>query len=154
MEEIQEKITALAESIAEQHGVRVYDVEIVGNARNPFVRVYVDKEQGISLDECAKFSRSLAALIDVEDPIPTAFVLEVSSPGLDRQLKKLKHYEQSIGKLAKVVLKKKSADGQNVFVGRIMDVQGEVITLLTGEEQNLLTPFETISRARLEIELK
>jgi len=154
MEEIQEMIAALAESIAEQHGVRVYDVELVGNARNPFVRVYVDKEQGVSLDECAKFSRSLAALIDVEDPIPTAFVLEVSSPGLDRQLKKLKHYEQSRGKLAKVVIKKKSVDGGNVVLGRIMDVQGEVITLITGDEQNLLIPFDTISRARLEIELK
>lgn len=154
MEEIQEKIAALAESIAEQHGVRVYDVEIVGNARNPFVRVYVDKDQGVSLDECAKFSRSLAALIDVEDPIPTAFVLEVSSPGLDRQLKKLKHYEQSRGMLAKVVMKKKSVDGQNVVIGRIMDVQGDLITLITGDEQNLLIPFDTISRARLEIELK
>jgi len=154
MEEIQEKIAALAESIAEQHGVRVYDVEIVGNARNPFVRVYVDKEQGVSLDDCAKFSRSLAALIDVEDPIPTAFVLEVSSPGLDRQLKKLKHYEQSRGMLVKVVMKKKSVDGQNVVIGRIMGVQGDLITLITGDEQNLLIPFDTISRARLEIELK
>ena len=154
MEEIQTEIAALAESIAEQHGVLIYDVEIVGNARNPFVRVYVDKEQGVSLDECAKFSRSLSALVDVEDPIPTAFVLEVSSPGIDRQLKKLKHYEQSVGKLAKVVLKNKSADGQNVLVGRIMDVQDDLITLITGDEQNLLIPFDTISRARLEIELK
>jgi len=154
MEEIQEKIAVLAESIAEQHGVRIYDVEIVGNARNPFVRVYLDKEEGVSLDECAKFSRSLSALIDVEDPIPTAFVLEVSSPGLDRQLKKLKHYEQSVGKQAKVVVKNKSADGQNVFVGRIMDVQGNLITLLIGDGQHLCIPFDTISRARLEIELK
>ena len=154
MEQIQEKIAMLAESLAEQHGVRVYDVEIVGNARNPFVRVYLDTERGVSLDECAKFSRSLSALIDVEDPMPTAFVLEVSSPGLDRQLKKLKHYEQSRGKLAKVVLKNKSADGQNVFVGRIMDVQGDLVTLTTGDGQNLLIPFDTISRARLEIELK
>jgi len=154
MEEIQEKIAVLAASLAERHGVRVYDVEIVGNARNPFVRVYLDKEQGVSLEECAKFSRSLAALIDVEDPIPTAFVLEVSSPGLDRQLKKLKHYEQSRGKPAKVVLKKKSADGRNVFIGRIMDVQGDLITLITGDGQSLLIPFDAISRARLEIELK
>ncbi len=154
MEEIQEKIAVLAESIAEQHGVRVYDVEIVGNARNPFVRVYLDKEPGVSLEECAKFSRSLSALIDVEDPIPTAFVLEVSSPGLDRQLKKIKHFEQSRGKLAKVVMKKKSAEGQNVVIGRIMDIQGDVITLKSGDEQSLLIPFDDIARARLEIELK
>ncbi len=154
MEEIREKIAALAESIAEQHGVRVYDVEIVGNARNPFVRVYLDKEEGVSLDECAKFSRSLSALIDVEDPISTAFVLEVSSPGLDRQLKKLRHYDQSVGKLAKVVMKKKTVDGKNVLIGRIMAVQGDVITLITGDGQNLPIPFDTISRARLEIELK
>jgi ribosome maturation factor RimP len=154
MEEIRKKIAALAESIAEQHGLLVYDVEIVGNARNLFVRVYVDKEQGVSLDECAKFSRSLSALIDVEDPIPAAFVLEVSSPGLDRQLKKLKHYEQSKGKLAKVVMKTKSAEGQKVFIGRIMDVRGDVVTLITGDGQDLPIPFDAISRARLEIELK
>ncbi len=153
MEEIREKIAIFSESIAEQHGVRVYDVEIVGNARNPFVRVYLDREGGISLDECAKFSRSLSALLDVEDLFPAAFVLEVSSPGIDRQLKKLKHYEQSIGKLARVVMKK-TEDANNVFIGRIIDVQDNLISLLTGDGQNLLIPFDTISRARLEIELK
>jgi ribosome maturation factor RimP len=79
-------------------------------------------------------------------------MLEVSSPGLDRPLKKIKHFEQSKGKLARVVLKKE-IEGRNVLIGRIRDVQGEVIILDTVDEKEVFVPFDTISRARLEIEL-
>jgi ribosome maturation factor RimP len=151
MEDIREKVTALAETLAQQQGVRIFDVELSGNMRKPLVRVFIDTEQGVTLDECEKFSRALSALFDVEDPIPTAYVLEVSSPGLDRSLKKLKHFEQSRNKLARLVLKQQIG-GQNVVKGRIRDVQGEVIVLGTEDGGELLIPFETISRARLEIE--
>jgi ribosome maturation factor RimP len=152
MNETQEKVTALAESIAAQHGVRLFDVEIAGSAQSPLIRVYIDKDNGITLDECANFSRSLAALFDVEDPIPSAYVLEVSSPGLDRKLKKLRHFELSIGKQARVVLKKQP-EGQGVFTGTIMEVRGDTIILLTGDEKEVLIPFDAISKARLEMKL-
>jgi ribosome maturation factor RimP len=150
---IQEKVTALAESLAGSHGVTVLDVEIAGSVTRPQVRVFIDREGGVTLDECAAFSRALSALFDVEDPIPTSYMLEVSSPGLDRPLKKIKHFEQSKGKLAKVVLKQK-VDGEHVHIGRIMEIRGGVITLKTKEEKEILVPFDIISRARLEIELK
>jgi len=153
MHMIQEKVTALAESLAGSHGVTVLDVEIAGSVTRPQVRVFIDREGGVTLDECAAFSRALSALFDVEDPIPTSYMLEVSSPGLDRPLKKIKHFEQSKGKLAKVVLKQK-VDGEHVHIGRIMEIRGGVITLKTKEEKEILVPFDIISRARLEIELK
>jgi ribosome maturation factor RimP len=153
MDNIQDKAMELAESLAGSHGVKVLDVEIVGSVTRPQVRVFIDREGGVTLDECAAFSRALSALFDVEDPIPTSYTLEVSSPGLDRPLKKMKHFEQSIGKLAKVVLKQK-VDGEHVHIGRIMEVRGGVITLRTGEGKEVLVPFDIISRARLEIELK
>jgi len=153
MDNIQEKATELAESLAGSHGVKVLDVEIVGSVTRPQVRVFIDRDGGVTLDECAAFSRALSALFDVEDPIPTSYTLEVSSPGLDRPLKKMKHFEQSIGKLAKVVLKQK-VDGEHVHIGRIMEVRGGVITLRTEEGKEVLVPFDIISRARLEIELK
>ena len=143
----------MAESLAGSHGVRVLDVEMAGSVTRPQVRVFIDREGGVTLDECAAFSRALAALFDVEDPIPTSYTLEVSSPGLDRPLKKMKHFEQSIGKLAKVVLKQK-VDGEHVHIGRITEVRGGVITLRTEEGKEVLVPFDIISRARLEIELK
>ena len=60
---------------------------LAGSSRKPLIRIFIDKENGVTLDDCGKFSRALSALLDVEDPIPTAYVLEVSSPGLDRPLK-------------------------------------------------------------------
>jgi ribosome maturation factor RimP len=153
MDTILEKVTVLAESLAGSHGIRVLDVEIAGGMNRPLVRVFIDREGGVTLDECAKFSRALSALFDVEDPIPTSYMLEVSSPGLDRPLKKVKHFEQSKGKMAKVVLKQK-IDGEYVHVGRIADIQDGVITLMTKEEKEVHIPFDIISRARLEIELK
>lgn len=152
MDNIREKAEVLAESLAGSHGVRVLDVEMAGSVTRPQVRVFIDREGGVTLDECAAFSRALSALFDVEDPIPSSYTLEVSSPGLDRPLKKMKHFEQSIGKLAKVVLKQK-VDGEHVHIGRIMEVRGGVITLRT-EGREVLIPFDIISRARLEIELK
>ena len=148
-----EKVTALAEALAGSHGVRVLDVEITGGMRKPLVRVFIDREGGVTLDECATFSRALSALFDVEDPIPSSYMLEVSSPGLDRPLKKVKHFEQSKGKMAKVVLRQK-IDDEYVHIGRITEIQGDVITLRTKDEKEVHIPFENISRARLEIEQK
>jgi ribosome maturation factor RimP len=153
MNTVQEKISVLAESLAESHGVRILDVEMAGSMTRPQVRVFIDREGAVTLDECAAFSRALSALFDVEDPIPTSYTLEVSSPGLDRPLKKLKHFEQSKGKLAKIVLKQK-IDGEYVHIGRIMDVRDGVVTLKTREDKEVLVPLDIISRARLEIESK
>lgn len=153
MDRVREMISVLAESLAESHGVMVLDVEIAGSVTRPQVRVFIDREGGITLDECASFSRALSALFDVEDPIPTSYTLEVSSPGLDRPLKKLKHFEQSKGRLAKVVLKQK-IDGEYVHTGWILDIREGVITLKTPEEKEIFVPFDMISRARLEIEPK
>jgi ribosome maturation factor RimP len=148
-----EKVAAMAESLAGSHGVKVLDVEMAGAMHKPLVRVFIDREGGVTLDECASFSRALSALFDVEDPIPTSYMLEVSSPGLDRPLKKVKHFEQSRGKMAKVVLRQK-IDDEYVHIGRITDIRGDVITLRTKEEKEVQIPFDNISRARLEIELK
>ncbi|MEJ2695008.1 MAG: ribosome maturation factor RimP, partial [Candidatus Sulfobium sp.] len=74
-------ITGLADSVASQNGVRVVDVEIAGSLRKPTVRVFIDKEEGVTLDDCERVSRALSAVLDVEDPIHSPYVLEVSSPG-------------------------------------------------------------------------
>ncbi len=152
MEQKTERITVLAESLAAPHGVQLLDVEMSGSGRRALVRVIIDKEGGVTLAECEKFSRALSALLDVEDPISSSYLLEVSSPGLDRPLKKIKHFEQSKGRLARVVLKTQ-IDGQNVVVGRVKDVRGDTIILESGGSEELLIPFDTISRARLEMEL-
>jgi ribosome maturation factor RimP len=153
MEGIKEKVTELAQSIAEQHGVHLVDAAIAGGVRRPLVRIFIDKDGGVTLDDCERFSRSLSALLDVEDPIPTSYVLEVSSPGLDRRLKTVKDFELGRGKLAKIILRSQ-IEGQNVYVGRIIDVLDGQVTIKTKDGQEVRIPFEAISKARLEIELK
>jgi ribosome maturation factor RimP len=152
MEDTKKKITELAGSVALQHTVEIVDIELGGSSRKPLIRIFIDKENGVSLDDCGKFSRALSALFDVEDPIPTAYILEVSSPGLDRPLKRVRDFERSVGKLVKIITREK-IEGQNIFTGRISGVEGGTITL-SSEGRELEIPFDQISKARLEMELK
>jgi ribosome maturation factor RimP len=150
-EEVTKKITGLAESVASGYGVRLIDVELTGSLRKPTVRVFIDKEEGVTLDDCAKVSRALSAVLDVEDLIHTPYMLEVSSPGMDRPLKRLKDFEENVGKLARVVTRE-SMNDQKFFMGRIMSVENGDIKLLLEGDKEIEVPFEQISKARLEIE--
>jgi ribosome maturation factor RimP len=150
-EEVTNKITGLAESVASGYGVRVVDVELAGSLRKPTVRVFIDKEEGVTLEDCEKVSRALSAVFDVEDPIHTPYVLEVSSPGMDRPLKRLRDFDENVGKLARVVTTER-IDEQNFFIGRITSVENGDITLLLEGDKEIKVPFERISKARLEIE--
>lgn len=151
-EDMKKKITELADSLAGQYAVDIVDVELAGSSRKPLIRIFIDKENGVTLDDCGKFSRALSALFDVEDPIPTSYILEVSSPGLDRPLKVMRDFERSIGKLVRIVTRTK-IDEQYVFTGRLTRVEGENI-ILSFDDKEMEIPFDQISRARLEIELK
>ena len=151
-EDMKKKITELADSVAGQYGVDIVDVELAGSSGKPLIRIFIDKENGVTLDDCGKFSRALSALFDVEDPIPTSYILEVSSPGLDRPLKVIRDFERSIGKLVRIVTRTK-IDEQYVFTGRLTRVEGENI-ILSFDDKEMEIPFDQISRARLEIELK
>ncbi|MBI5641237.1 MAG: ribosome maturation factor RimP [Nitrospirae bacterium] len=153
MEDIRRKLLNLAGSIAGQQAVSVVDIELAGSMRRLIVKIFIDKAGGVTLEDCERFSRALSAVLDVEDPIRTAYVLEVSSPGLDRPLKSLKDFEASIGKLARVVTKE-GINGQTFFIGRIRRVEDGVVTLALEKEAETDIPYDKISKARLEIEFK
>jgi ribosome maturation factor RimP len=147
---IKEKIFAIADRVAEQHGVDIADIEILGRGKL-LLRVFIDKEGGVTLDDCELFSKSLAAFLDVEDPVPGPFTLEVSSPGLDRPLKSLKDFEKNEGKLARIVTMEK-IENQNFIVGRIGETTNGSVTLFV-KDRPIEIPFDKITKARLEIEL-
>lgn len=151
MEDLRKKIAALSESTANEYGVELVDIEMGGSLRKPTVRIFIDKEGGVTLEDCSKFSRAMSAVLDVEDPIRTSYTLEVSSPGMDRPLRSLKDYVKNEGKLARVITKEK-VGGQNFLLGRISGVQGNAIRLLIDDKGEVEIPFEQISKARLEIE--
>ncbi|MBA4373546.1 MAG: hypothetical protein C0402_11875 [Thermodesulfovibrio sp.] len=94
----------------------------------------------------------MSALLDVEDPIRTRYVLEVSSPGLDRPLKTKKDFHRSVGKLVRIVTKEK-IDGETVLTGRLQAVSEHAVAVLVDGSREVSVPFEQISKARLEIEL-
>jgi ribosome maturation factor RimP len=151
MEDLKKRIDDLAGSVAGQYGVQVVDIELAGGARRPTVKIFIDKEGGVTLDDCERFSRAMSAVLDVEDPITSPYVLEVSSPGLDRPLRGLRDFEASVGKLARVITKE--AIGKQTFlIGRILEVKGNMIRLIMENEEEIEIPYEKVSRARLEIE--
>lgn len=94
------KLTELAERIAGHKGLRVYDLELFGSGRGKTLRIFIDRigTEKVSLEDCSEFSKALSLVLDVEDPIDGAYNLEVSSPGIERELKKPWHYEQSVGR--------------------------------------------------------
>ncbi len=153
MEDIKGKIAKLAGSVAVEQGVEVVDIEFAGSMRRLTVRIFIDKTGGVTLDDCAFFSRTISAVLDVEDPIKSSYILEVSSPGLDRPLKRIRDFEISVGKLARIITKE-GIEKQNFFVGRIAEVSDNIIKLTMKGDATIEIPFENVSKARLEIELK
>jgi ribosome maturation factor RimP len=151
MDEIKKKVSKLAEQVADAQGVELFDIELLGKGKL-LLRVMIDRDGGVTLDDCERFSRNLEALLDVENPIPGSYTLEVSSPGIDRPLRNLKDYEKHIGKLARIITTEK-IENQNLFIGTILDVNSEFVKLsVHGRELDI--PSGIISRARLEVELK
>lgn len=149
---VEELILKLAGQVAEGQGLEVIGVNLLGSWNRMLLRVTIDKDGGVTLDDCEKFSRNFGSLLEIEDPIQSAYTLEVSSPGLDRPLTTLKDFEGNIGRLVRVITKEKT-DNQNFFLGRIMGVVGNIIRLSIDKEEREIF-FENISRARLEIEIK
>ena len=153
MDAIKRKINELADSTADEYGVQVVHVELAGNLRKPIVKVFIDRENGVTIEDCEKFSRALSAVLDVEDPIRTPYTLEVSSPGLDRPLKEIKDFQRNAGKLVRLITKE-SINKQNFFIGRIIEARDDNLKLLLENKDEISIPFSQISKARLEIEFK
>ncbi len=149
-QEVINKLTMLAEEVADDNDVEVVDVELLGSGRKSILRVFIDREGGVGLDDCRKVSRQLEALLDVEDPIPGSYTLEVSSPGIDRPLKKIEDFVKYKGRKVKIVTKDK-IDNQNYFVGTIHNVQNSDV-MIELKKKTISVPFETIKKATLEIE--
>lgn len=151
MQDLRNIVRDLAESVAGEQGVEIFDVEIAGSSRRPLLRIYIDRKGGVTLEDCERFSRSLSALMDVEDPVRTHYVLEVSSPGLDRPLRIFSDYEENTGKLARIVTKE-AVGNRTFFTGRILEAKDEMICLRIDEKTVVDIAFNNISKARLEPE--
>lgn len=151
---VEEKIHALATRVAEEYSFEVVDMQLWAKGKRTLLRVFIDKEGGITLDNCETFSRRFEALLDVEDPITGAYILEVSSPGLDRPLKNSTDFRKNLGKMVRIVTKEK-INNQSFFVGRLEAINDQSLSLsFTEGRGEVEIPLTMISRANLEFELK
>ena len=142
------KLTAIMQPLVEDLGYEFVGLEYSSNPKNPVLVLYIDKPGGIAVEDCEVTSREVASLLDVEDPIPGHYVLEVSSPGLDRPLFSLQQFEQFKGELAQITLFAPLA-GRRKFKGRILGIQeGNVNIEQDGVEVTL--EHGNIAKARLE----
>jgi ribosome maturation factor RimP len=144
---LREKLIALSEPLLEQLGFELVDLEYAPGRAHAVVRVFIDRPQGVGVDDCEHVSHELAALLDVEDPVPTAYTLEVSSPGLDRLLRTPAHFQRFTGERIWVELKM-ARDGRRRYTGQLEGVSPQGIEL-TVDGAMVAVAFAEIGRARL-----
>ena len=144
------KTEALLLPLMEENGFELVDVEYVKEGSNYYLRAYIDKPEGINIDDCEKISRALNEQLDKEDFIEDSYILEVSSPGLLRPIKKPKDFERNMGKPIEVHLFK-SFNGNKDYVGVLSQYDDEQVTIQTGEE-SLSFQRKTIASLRPYVE--
>ena len=142
-----EELMKLLEPAVEQLGYELSDIEVKLGGRDGIVRLFIDKADGVGLEDCEAVSRQVSALLDVEDPLPGHYVLEVSSPGLDRRLTKVAHFQRFMGEDIRVTLRV-PIEGRRNFCGALRGADEENIEVEVDGESHQL-PIATIQSARL-----
>ncbi len=140
-------LTEMLEPVVNALGCELWGIEYIGQGKHSILRVYIDKEGGVNIDDCTQVSRQISSLLDVEDPISGEYTLEVSSPGLDRILFTLEQFKEYAGYHAKLKLTE-NFEGKRNFSGQIKTVENEEVVLIIGDEQYTL-PYELIEKANI-----
>lgn len=164
MESWLEKIEKLAQEVAAREGCYLYDLEHSGTGRGRILRVYIDKVEGVGIEDCSNVSKGLNLILDVENVVPgDAYNLEVSTPGLDRHLKKLWHFEKAVGKKIFVQLSKslgalgttedKGMLSMKKFEDVLVGVEGESLQFEL-RKQKIAVPFSAVEKAKMVFEYK
>jgi len=149
---ITERVAAIARQVSESKGIELVHVDIAGTKRDAVVRIYIDREGGVTIDDCSGVSRGVEDVLDNEDFIPSRYVLEVSSPGIERQLYSLSDFVKFTGQLAKVKTKTE-IEGQKTFVGNITEVDGNKITIDDRTKAVVRFDYADVDKANLKIDL-
>ena len=149
---VNERIQEIAAQRAEENGLEFVHARVAGTSKKLIITVFIDKPGGVTHDDCVKVSRSMDAIFEAEDFIPSTYLLEVSSPGLERELYSQKDFEKFVGSLAKVKLIA-TINGQKNFRGRIDSVENSEIIFDDKTSGAVRFPYSAIAKANLEIDL-
>jgi ribosome maturation factor RimP len=150
------RVAELAGPLTASLGLELTEVEYKQEGGRMVLRIFIDRDGGVTLDDCAAVSRELAEILDVEDFIGGRYNLEVSSPGLNRPLKKLSDYERFTGRLVKIrtfeLLTDDDGNKRKTFTGVLLGVEGGIVRLKLTEGQTAGVPLEKVAKACLEFE--
>jgi ribosome maturation factor RimP len=156
--DVVEQVRTVAARVAGSYGLDIFDVQFRREAAGMVLRIQIDRpgpaataEDSVSVEDCAAVSRDLSAVLDVEDIVPTAYTLEVSSPGLDRPLRTADEFRRFAGRRAKLVMRE-AVDGQTFLKGRLGGVEGDRVVIDAEDRRRHLVPIGIITRANLEVE--
>jgi len=165
--DVVEHVRDIASRIAGSYGLDIFDVQFRREGPGMVLRVQIDRpgsgrtaEESVSVEDCARVSRDLSAVLDVEEVVPTAYTLEVSSPGLDRPLRHAADYGRFAGRRAKLVMRE-AVDGQMFFKGRLGGIEADgdhgdrgpgVVVIISDDGRSHRVPIGVITRANLEVE--
>lgn len=144
---MQDRLNHIIKATTEGLGFQLWGYEYRPHSESALLRIFIEKESGISVEDCAKVSRQIGAVLDVEDLIPVAYILEVSSPGIDRVLFSQDQYEQYIGEPAKIRTRMPVEERRN-FKGTIEKVTSTHVSILV-DQDTFEVPFDVIDRTRL-----
>jgi ribosome maturation factor RimP len=154
--DICEQVGGIVQPILDSMQLELVEIEFVRIGKDAVLRLFIDKDGGVALDDCADVSRELSAILDVEDVIPVNYTLEVSSPGLDRPLKKIQDYERYEGRLVKVRTYEPFPDDagnkRKTFLGTLEGLVDGSVRLTLKEGQTASIPLERVAKANLEFE--
>jgi len=145
-----QRVTSLAKPVIDGAGIELVEIELTGRYGNYILRILIEKPGGVTIDDCVAVNRELSCLLDVDDPIPSRYTLEVSSPGLDRPFKTERDYERALGKWIKVSYA--NGHGKPVTcLGRLSGIEDGLVEIDRGEECQRI-PISTILKAHRELD--
>ena len=151
-ESIEERVQEFAERVAIDHGLELVHAEVAGPENKPIVRIFIDKPQGVTHEDCSEVSMHLGTILDVEDFIHAPYTLEVSSPGLERGLYKRADFERFAGSNAKMKTRQ-PINCQRNFRGRLIGLEGEDVLFEDRTSGHVRVPLNTITKANLEVDV-
>jgi len=141
-------IWSLIEPVVEGMGYEVVDIDFRPHPTDGLLRIFIDKPGGIQLEDCEVVSKQVSGVLDVEDPIPGQFNLEVSSPGLERPLRKQQDFTRFAGETVKIKLSVPTLEGQRNFTGKLMGMQDNEVILQADNETHYF-PLDSIDKAHI-----
>lgn len=147
MSKITDIVWSLAQPVAEAQDCEIWDVEYVKEAGSGYLRVYIDKADGVSIQDCENFSRALDPVLDEADPIPEHYIFEVSSAGAERQLKRPGDFARFLGAEVEVRLYQPK-DGRKAYVGTLAAYENGDVTITVGGEEKVFVK-STVAQVRL-----